>query len=116
MNALGEYIRTRREQLHDDDPAFSLRRTAQRIGVGAAYLSQVETGKQIPTNDRITALAEDLDLDPDTTLAMAGRVADDIVAVIAARPALFTDLIRQLRDLPDHAVARVVREVADGDW
>lgn len=116
MNTFGEFVRARREHLHATDPDFSLRRTAERLGIGAAYLSQVETGKQVPTNDRIQAIAADLDLDPDVALGMAGRVADDVVDVIAARPGVFADLVRQLRDLPDHAVARVVREVVDGEW
>jgi len=29
---------------------------------------------------------------------------------------LFADLIRQLKDTPDHAVLRLVREVRDGEW
>ena len=114
--ALGPYLRARREELREDDPSYSLRRVAERIGVAPAYLSQVETGGADPTDERILQLADVLDLDPDVTLAMAGRVRADVVEVIAARPRLFADLVRQLRDLPDHAVARVVREVRDGDW
>jgi len=36
--------------------------------------------------------------------------------VIRRRPTLFAALIRELKDLPDHAVLRLVREVRDGDW
>ena len=32
------------------------------------------------------------------------------------RPRLFAELIRQLKDAPDQAVLRIVREVRDGDW
>jgi hypothetical protein len=32
------------------------------------------------------------------------------------RPQLFAQLIRQLKDMPDHAVLRIVREVRDGSW
>jgi hypothetical protein len=36
--------------------------------------------------------------------------------VIRRRPELFGRLIRELRDLPDHAVLRIAREVRDGEW
>jgi len=36
--------------------------------------------------------------------------------VILRRPQLFSQLLRQLRDAPDAAVLRVVREVRDGEW
>jgi hypothetical protein len=29
---------------------------------------------------------------------------------------LFAALIRELKDMPDHAVLRLVREVRDGEW
>jgi len=29
---------------------------------------------------------------------------------------LFAELIRQVREMPDHAVLRLVREVRDGEW
>jgi len=32
------------------------------------------------------------------------------------RPTLFADLIRQLKDAPDQAMIRIVREVRDGEW
>ena len=54
--------------------------------------------------------------DPDVLLAMAGKVSKDRQAIIRARPRLFADLISQLKDMPDDALLRVVREVRDGDW
>ena len=47
---------------------------------------------------------------------LAGKVSGDLQDIIRKRPRLFADLIRQLKDAPDHAVLRVVREVRDGDW
>jgi hypothetical protein len=43
-------------------------------------------------------------------------VSGDLQAIIRKRPQLFADLIRELKNLPDHAVLRVVREVRDGNW
>ena len=64
----------------------------------------------------IVALAAQLGVDADMLLALAGKVSGDLREVIRKRPELFAELIRQLKDMPDHAVLRLVREVRDGDW
>jgi hypothetical protein len=55
-------------------------------------------------------------LDADVLLAMAGKISSDLQEIIRKRPLLFSQLIRELKDLPDHAVLRIVREVRDGSW
>ncbi len=47
---------------------------------------------------------------------MAGKVSTDLQEIIKQRPELFSQLIKELKDLPDHAVLKIVREVRDGDW
>jgi hypothetical protein len=32
------------------------------------------------------------------------------------RPELFSQLIMELKNMPDHAVLKLVREVRDGEW
>ena len=49
-------------------------------------------------------------------LAMSGKVSSELLAIILKRPQLFADLLRQLKDAPDKALLRVVREVRDGNW
>ena len=113
----GEYIRQTREQLRETDKRYSLRQTAQRIGVEPAYLSKIERGDVAPPSEAtIRRLAQDLDVDVDMLLAMAGKVSSDLREIIMRRPRLFAELIRQLKDAPDQAVLRIVREVRDGDW
>jgi transcriptional regulator with XRE-family HTH domain len=90
---------------------------AARVGVEPSYLSKVEREEVAPPSEStISRLAGDLGEDPDVLLALAGKVSSDLQSVIRQRPQLFGELIRQLRDLPDHAVLRLVREVRDGDW
>ncbi len=115
--AFGEYIRTRREELRAEDRRFSVRQVATRIGVQPSYLSKVERGEVAPPGEAtIQALAAELGEDPDVLLALGGKVSSDLQRVIRQRPALFAQLIRDLKDMPDHAVLRLVREVRDGDW
>ena len=113
----GEYIRETRENLRASDRRYSLRQTAQRIGVEPAYLSKIERNEVAPPSEAtIRRLAEDLGEDVDMLLAMAGKVSKDLQEIIMRRPRLFAELIRQLKDTPDQAVLRIVREVRDGEW
>lgn len=117
MATFGSHIRDRREKLRRDDPRFSVRQVAERIGVEPSFLSKVERDEvPPPSEERIVALARDLDEDADVLLAMAGKVSSDLQRVIRRRPELFAALIRELKNLPDQAVLRLVREVRDGDW
>jgi transcriptional regulator with XRE-family HTH domain len=117
MSGFGEFVRRTREKLQESDAAYSLRKVAAAIGVEPSYLSKVERGEQPPPTEKtIVALARELDQDPDVLLALAGKVSADLQAIIRKRPRLFADLIRELKNLPDHAVLRLVREIRDGDW
>ena len=117
-NLFGKYIRVKRELLRANDPGYSLRQVAKRIGVEPSYLSKIERGEQKAylTERKIRSLAEDLGEDPDDLLALSGKISQDIQEIIRKRPVLFAQLIRELKDMPDHAVLRIVREVRDGDW
>ena len=113
----GDYIREKREELKQQDSTYSLRQVANRISVEPSYLSKVERGDQTPpSEEKIKALARELNENPDVLLAMAGKVATDLQEIIKKRPELFSQLIKELKDLPDHAVLKIVREVRDGDW
>ena len=113
----GTYLRERREALRAGDRRYSVRQVAERAGLEPAYLSKIERGVMPPPGEAaIKRLAVELDEDPDVLLAMAGKVSGDLQRIIRDRPRLFADLLRQLRDAPDAAVFRVVREVRDGDW
>lgn len=113
----GAYVRNKREALLQSDRSFSLRQVAGRIGVEPAYLSKIERGDFAPPSEEvIRSLAVELGENPDILLAMAGKVSRDLLEVIVKRPKLMADLLREIQDMPDHAVLRIVREVKTGDW
>ena|SRR6266567_8211488 len=62
MNTLsfGEKIRKLR-----DDRDLSLREVADKIGVSAAFLSDVELGRRFPSPDTLTRLAKELGVSAD---------------------------------------------------
>ncbi len=113
----GSYVRKRREELRKADRSYSVRKVAARIGIQPSYLSKIEREEVAPpSEDTIRRLAIVLEEDPDILLALAGKVSADLRQVIMKRPKLLAELIRQLKDAPDQAVLRVVREVRDGKW
>ena len=117
MSIFGDYLRERREALKRGDSAFSLRQVAGRVGIEPSYLSKVERGEEPPPSEaRIVHLAREIGEDPDVLLAMAGKVSAELQAVIRKRPRLMGTLLRELKEMPDHAVLRIVREVRDGEW
>ena len=117
MTGFGDYVRTAREKRGETDMRFSLRQVAARIDVEPAYLSKVERGLVSPPSEStILKLAADLGEDADMLLALAGKVSSDLQKIILRRPKQFAELIRQLKDAPDHAILEFVREVRDGNW
>jgi transcriptional regulator with XRE-family HTH domain len=115
--SLGEFLRDRREALRESDPSYSVRQVAERLGIEPSYLSKVERDiGSPPSEETLVRLAADLELDADVVLALAGKVSRDLQEAIRRRPQLFAQLIRELQDLPDTAVLRLVREVREGEW
>ena len=113
----GDHIRKLREARAQGDPAYSLRQVAVRCGVTPAYLSRVERDEVAPPGEEtLVKLADTLNQDIDVLLAMAGKISGDLRAIILTRPQLFAELIRAMKDAPDNAVLRIVREVRDGNW
>jgi len=115
--SFGKYCRETREGLKKSDPRFSVRQVAKRIGVEPSYLSKVERGEVAPPSEQtIIRLATELKLEADVLLALAGKVSSDLQTIIRQRPQLFAELIRNMKELPDNAILRLVREVRDGEW
>lgn len=96
------------------EAGLGLRELARQVGVSGAYLSRVETGRDpAPTAERLAAIADALDVPPETLMGAAhrtgGAVADYLERVPAAN-ALFLDIAR--RDLGAQQIARVSEFIA----
>jgi len=113
----GRYIREIRERHRLENRSFSVGAVSIKKNVEPSYLSKIERGEQAPpSEEKILALASELGEDADVLLALAGKVSSDLQTIIRNRPLLFAELIRQMKNMPEHAVLRIVREVRDGDW
>lgn len=117
MSAFGGHVREVRERILGRNRAFSVRQVAGRVGIEPSYLSKIERGEEPPPSEKtIRAIAWELNEDVDVLLALAGKVSGDLQTIIRRRPKLFAELIRTLKNQPNHAVLRIVREVRDGEW
>ncbi len=116
-NRFGKRIRTLREKRQKDDHTYSLRRFANRVGLSPTYQSKVERGDLPPPGEEKTmTIAHALEVDPDELLALAGKVASDLPAIIRQRPVLMADLIRKMSGMEDEQVEKIFRIVKDGEW
>lgn len=103
----GETLREAREG------KYSLRKFAQLVGISPTYLSQVEQGNvDPPTADRVKRMAELLDANADEWIALAGRVPEDLPAIIQKQPTEVPDLLRAVRGLTADQL-RKLREDAE---
>jgi len=113
----GKRIRKLREKRHKYDPQFSLRRFSARVGMSPTYLSKVERDEfPPPSEDKIKAIASILEVDPDELLALAGKISSDIPEIVRRRPALMSNLIREMEDMKDEQIDNIFRKVKDGKW
>jgi transcriptional regulator with XRE-family HTH domain len=91
---------------------FSLRKFAELVGISPTYLSQVEQSNiDPPTAERVQRMAELLEENPDELIALAGRVADDLPAIIREKTEV-PDLLRAVRGLSAEQL-RKLRESAE---
>jgi transcriptional regulator with XRE-family HTH domain len=102
MSAYSEFgnrIRELREAKKQIDPAFSLRRFAQAVGISATFLSKIETGMASPPSvENIKKMAELLEVDADELLALAGKVDPEINDIIREQPKAMADFLRTVQE------------------
>jgi transcriptional regulator with XRE-family HTH domain len=103
----GEALREKRIE-----KGFSLRKFAQLVGVSPTYLSQVEQGNvDPPTADRVKRMAELMEESPDEWTALAGRVPEDLPAIIQEKTEV-PDLLRAVQGMTADQLRRL-RESAE---
>jgi len=82
------------------EKGYSLRKFAELVGISPTYLSQVEQGNvDPPTAERVQRMAELLGENADEWIALAGRVPEDLPAIIQKQPTEVPDLLRAVKGL-----------------
>jgi len=102
----GERVRELRQAKH-----LTLRGLAAKVGVGFTYLSKVENEHlafaDYPSDDLICRVAKALDADADELLLLAEKIPAQIKRRVLERP----DAFRQLADLDDRTLDRVLAAI-----
>jgi transcriptional regulator with XRE-family HTH domain len=102
----GAFIRREREGRE-----IGLREMAKKIGVSPTYLSKIERDEFTPpAEDKVRAIAQIIECDPDQLLAMAGRVPSDLADIIKRRPVEMSALLRTANGLTAEDLVRLARE------
>jgi transcriptional regulator with XRE-family HTH domain len=65
---------------------LSLRELARRLGKAPSYMNDIEYDRRVPSETVVRQLCEELDLDVDVMLAVAGRVGEGAEAYMRAEP------------------------------
>ena len=96
---------------------IGLRKMAKMIGVSPTYVSKVERDQfPPPAEDKVKAIANILDLDPDELLALAGKVSSDLTQIIREHPRPLANLIRGTQGMSDQdmtAMKAIVEKMKD---
>lgn len=109
----GRKIRELREAKRKTDPAFSLRRFAQEVGVSAAFLSKVEMGEAPPPKaEKIIRIAKLLGTNPDELLSLAGKVDPALPEFIREQPKM-ADFLRTAREvkITDEEIEKLTKQL-----
>lgn len=116
MNKFGQFLRNLRESYGENNSNYSLRKVAGRLEIEPSYLSKIERDLENPSEELINKIAVEFNQDKNILLAMTGKVSQDLQAIILKHPIVFAQLLNSLKDSPEHAILKVVREVRNGDW
>jgi len=77
---------------------ISLREFATRVGMSPTYLSKIERNEfPPPAEDKVLAIAKELNEDPDELLALAGKVASDLPKIIQQNPRELASFLRSTK-------------------
>lgn len=99
----GEFVRREREVRE-----IGLREMAKKIGVSPTYLSKVERDEFTPpTEDKVRAIAQIIECDPDELLALAGRTPSDLADIIKRAPLEVSALLRTTNGMTRDEIAQL---------
>ncbi len=94
----GDYIRAKRESLREDDPEYSIRKVAKRIGIHHSYLSKIERGEPATLSEkRMMALADELGDDPELLMAMCGKISEGIRRAVFEDPVWAVKILKRIK-------------------
>lgn len=94
---------------------ISLRSFADRVDLSPTFISKVERGEFAPpTEERIKAIARELDEDVDDLLALADKVPSDLNQIIRENPREMADFLRTAKGLSAGELRKITERLKKG--
>jgi transcriptional regulator with XRE-family HTH domain len=91
----------------------SLRKFAEEIGISPTYLSKIERDEFVPPPEaRIREMAKALGADAEELIALAGRIPDEVKAILKEQPLEMATFLRTVRGLSPEALRQLGEHAA----
>jgi len=90
---------------------MGLREFAKKVDMSPTYLSKVERNEfRPPAEEKVVAIAEALDQDPDELLGLAGRVPSDLAEIVRSRPREMAAFLRTAKSLTTQEIEKLTQQ------
>jgi HTH-type transcriptional regulator, competence development regulator len=90
---------------------IGLREMAEKIGMSLTYLSKIERDEvPLPAEDKARKIAAIIGYNADELLALASRVASDLMDIIGERPRETADFLRAAKGPTAEDMGRLARQ------
>lgn len=93
MSALGKILKTMRLSQQK-----SLKGLAPELDVTYTYLSKIENGKSVPSDELIKRMALVFGCDSEELMVSAGKIPEDILDILKSNPKLAIETLRKAFD------------------
>ena len=92
---------------------IKLREMAERVGISPAYMSRIESGRELPPKgERVVKIAEVLGVSVDTLLSLAGKIDPKIKDYITQTPSM-PEFLRKMKEsnMSPEALEQLIAEM-----
>lgn len=74
---------------------YSIKKLSNELSINYSYLSKIENGHSLPSDEFITRIAGLFGYDNEELLARAGKIPDDIIKIISDNPKIAIEFLRK---------------------
>ncbi|MGD0217105.1 MAG: helix-turn-helix transcriptional regulator [Desulfobaccales bacterium] len=74
---------------------YSIKKLSNELSINYSYLSKIENGHSLPSDEFITRIAGLFGYDNEELLARAGKIPDDVIKIISDNPKIAIEFLRK---------------------
>lgn len=108
----GQIVREARLERRKNNPDFSLRKFAVRVGISPTYLSKAETDEFTPPRaEKVVKIAEELGLDKYFLLTKANHIEPNLKRILLERQEILSELIQIASEIPAEKIPMAISAI-----